>query len=972
MDRFDANRIFERLREVNTLANIQRQQENKKILRFFYLLRDDIFISKDRTKFFDYIVPVVPVIDSSNSYDQFIDHFKKSGLLKKFDESFLQGLSLYIDDMRLLKNIHNEFVIYYNRLNTTELDCNKMLAIIAYKNLFPRDFADLQLNQGFVFTLFNKKETFIESEIAATKEMIKETQHRISSLKNEKLISMRELNAVFADRYLSGYHWNQYGDNELADFVLRNLNSNTRKEYDSRKQALEDKIADNCAQLTQEAYELEHKLSAIRSKQLHQIVTRDNIDEIFSITSTNEIGEVTDFNDIKSSEYFDLLKYLIRNGYIDETYADYMTYFYENSLSRIDKTFLRSVTDKKAKEYTYQLKSPQMVVSRLRLVDFDQEEILNFDLLTFLLRTQSYTEYLERFLKQLKDTENFKFIGAYFDATNEMPAFIKCLNAKWTEIFNSALRRNGLTEQQIRQYSIFSLYYSDDNIIKNVNEGNCLCDYISNADDYLAINNPNIDKLIHGFKLLGVSFKSFNYDVLNKELFNAVYEKSLYEINANNLQLIMTKVLGIEKNEDIIHKNYTILCSYPDSEVTQYIDRNINEYFDVILQMSNGTINDDEEVVITVLNNQDLDTEYKKSYISVLQTTIASIKEVTDSTLWSSLLDSGIIKYSEQNIIDYYNVFKLDKSVISFINKGKNTLNFSKGNYDDDIKKVLFSDVVKCDSINDSKYKQILTTLRCSYTSFSIENISFTKMNILIDAGIIEMTVDNLKFLRENYPEHKYPFIKKNIDKYIEIMSDELFSQEELLKILDWNISDEAKISLLQFSDEPVTVVNKNYPTPVCVYILDNNLERSDLMPLFSSFEQWQGLVQDKIFDYAIDNIASIINNPDNVSKKLLDELFDAEQLDKEVKINLLIALMSTINSNRIKEILVLLKLENYIKIFDARTKPQFEISNESEKLLEAFRENGFIQDYMESSKNEGYYTITRVNSTKTLPQELL
>ena len=130
-----------------------------------------------------------------------------------------------------------------------------MLAIIAYKNLFPRDFADLQLNHGFVFTLFNKKETFIESEIAATKEMIKETQHRISSLKNEKLISMRELNAVFADRYLSGYHWNQYGDNELADFVLRNLNSNTRKEYDSRKQALEDKIADNCAQLTQEAYE---------------------------------------------------------------------------------------------------------------------------------------------------------------------------------------------------------------------------------------------------------------------------------------------------------------------------------------------------------------------------------------------------------------------------------------------------------------------------------------------------------------------------------------------------------------------------------------------------------------------------------------------------------------------------------------------------------------------------------------------
>lgn len=43
MDRFNANRIFERLREVNTLANNQLQKENKKVLRFFYLLCDDIF-----------------------------------------------------------------------------------------------------------------------------------------------------------------------------------------------------------------------------------------------------------------------------------------------------------------------------------------------------------------------------------------------------------------------------------------------------------------------------------------------------------------------------------------------------------------------------------------------------------------------------------------------------------------------------------------------------------------------------------------------------------------------------------------------------------------------------------------------------------------------------------------------------------------------------------------------------------------
>lgn len=224
-----------------------------------------------------------------------------------------------------------------------------------------------------------------------------------------------------------------------------------------KKQALEDKLHEKCDELNQEIINLEQKIIEIKNRQLHQIITRDNIDTIFSITSTNEIGKVTEFNEIKSSEYFDLLKYLIRNGYIDETYADYMTYFYEYSLSRIDKTFLRSVTDKKAKEYTYKLKNPKLVVSRLRLVDFDQEETLNFDLFTYLLQT-SRIDYIERLIDQLKGTKNFKFVGAYFDVTTELPAYIKCLNLRWSEIFSTALNEKLLTEKNYAgiQYFLFT------------------------------------------------------------------------------------------------------------------------------------------------------------------------------------------------------------------------------------------------------------------------------------------------------------------------------------------------------------------------------------------------------------------------------------------------------------------------------------------------------------------------------------
>lgn len=145
MDRFNSNLIFERLREVNHLVNLQKAKKLKsgtpyKPLRFFYLLKDDVFVTKERTKFFDFIIPIVPVLDGSNSYDQFIRHLKRGNIYEKFDDTFLQRLSLYIDDMRVLKNVYNEFLVYMNRLNNTDLSWDKMLAMIVYKNVFPRIF----------------------------------------------------------------------------------------------------------------------------------------------------------------------------------------------------------------------------------------------------------------------------------------------------------------------------------------------------------------------------------------------------------------------------------------------------------------------------------------------------------------------------------------------------------------------------------------------------------------------------------------------------------------------------------------------------------------------------------------------------------------------------------------------------------------------------------------------------------------
>ena len=68
-----------------------------------------------------------------------------------------------------------------------------------------------------------------------------------------------------------------------------------------------------------------------------------------------------------------------------------------------------------------------------------------------------------------------------------------------------------------------------------------------------------------------------------------------------------------------------VLCSNSDSAITQYVNQNINKYFDVILKISNGTSCDEENVAVAVLNDTNLTTERKQHYISGLRTTITFI-----------------------------------------------------------------------------------------------------------------------------------------------------------------------------------------------------------------------------------------------------------------------------------------------------------------------------------------------------------
>jgi hypothetical protein len=158
LDRFKEPEIFTKLRELNTLLNQNRGI--KRDIQFIYALKDSMFVVNDRTKFFDFILPVVPVTGTANSEDEFIARNQKLRPELTVDKSLLRDISQFITDPRTINNTFNEYVIYKTAINNANLDCSQLFSLVLYKNIFVKDYDDLHYGKGMLYDVLTHTEEY--------------------------------------------------------------------------------------------------------------------------------------------------------------------------------------------------------------------------------------------------------------------------------------------------------------------------------------------------------------------------------------------------------------------------------------------------------------------------------------------------------------------------------------------------------------------------------------------------------------------------------------------------------------------------------------------------------------------------------------------------------------------------------------------------------------------------------------------
>jgi len=262
LDRFDNTNIFTKLRELNILLNNADSLINKPAykdfgIKFLYAVGDDLFNDKkERVKFFEYIIPVIPFINSSNANEQLKTLIKESDLEENiFSNEFISDITTFIDDidMRLLINIFHEFVIYRNILKPDILNGKEaeLFSMITYKNIEPEDFNLLNCKEGKLYKLIHNKESYIEKLITNINDKIDVKEKIILDIQAETISNIKELRRIYINQILTKLpntpiYINELGINKfLEDTEFDDLIKNEYLSYKWRHQNYSDSQSTN-------------------------------------------------------------------------------------------------------------------------------------------------------------------------------------------------------------------------------------------------------------------------------------------------------------------------------------------------------------------------------------------------------------------------------------------------------------------------------------------------------------------------------------------------------------------------------------------------------------------------------------------------------------------------------------------------------------------------------------------------------
>lgn len=677
LDRFQDAQIFDSLRELNQILNndpklrhtestIQKisqrlhfspsaEEKNSQSsipIQFVYAIHDAIFSNQyvladeqvsnkeslshsfSRAKFFDLIIPVMPFVSASNSYQIALETLED--VLDANDPQMINLLELVADaipDKRTWINIRNEFIVYREHLfvqspegrftSKLGLDESHLLAFIIYKNCYLDDSVKIHDGKSKLDYFYNNARELAKQKLSNLIDQNHKLEDQISRFTDESNAEKRALELKAKLCHFMALIADTTEDNE--DSLRVGLNANNVSDA-STPQAWRELTG--CEETDQVYVEYDYHWTRITRLIPYSLLKRvidtsldiGQWEESQKINLTNKNADLSKtIEDLRSGDWAFILQFeesqtkesqtsldkdfyalldgntsllyrLISHGWIGQDYMLYSTIYTDEGITRNALNFILHHIDGNNPDYQFKLddEDSEDALRRIRRKDkaiFHQHRVLNIDLLHYMLshcddsETNQDTDQIIEMLSPL-DNETSEFVSAYLDRLDDKANALLDKMASRSQKLLSFLAQRGTTGTDMLCRHLDVAFHHLSREIQYTVDGN-LADFLQNHWRSISIFRDSniapalvepIVQILNDGKVRIDSLSELGYKDSSSGLRYPCVEQNLYVFSRGNLETALDTISQSDNNQD---GSYSVCNRLPALNMIMHISRTV-------------------------------------------------------------------------------------------------------------------------------------------------------------------------------------------------------------------------------------------------------------------------------------------------------------------------------------------------------------------------------------------------------------
>lgn len=821
LDRFNDPYIFETLRELNILLNNSKQIDPK-VITFVYAIKDSIFeqLGKlsingvkltdeeirrlavtNRTKFFDVVIPVVPFISHRNARDLVSKEMKSSGFT--IDKALIDLIAKHMVDMRLIKNVHNEFGVFKQKIlgpsRLDELKPQPLFAMVVYKNLNMADFEKVKEGTSKLDDVYADFRVLVNKQISSADRAIRVAQgklRRLDSIESrsqalgdqlEEYVArlLRHAGQTIEKATLTlsagitpaelreSQFWKTWLNDEALKLTVayqtsvnvnyygqQTVNQSLTLSLDDVRTALDDPLAldeweaaDTKALQTtiEENAELRKFLKSATMEQLAErgdLFKTDHGVESFAAMAERHLGK-------------GLALDLVESGYIDRNFSLYVSLYYDDTVTACARNYILHSVETNTVDVNADIGTGPEIDAMLEEAGdtiFAERSIYNIQLLDHLLAKGDAR--LDRSMRLIATdgAEEREIRAAYFSNGSHVEALVVRLAPLWAGVFSFLLsdesvaegQRIGLIDAALGSISDKISYEADATLGEFIRSN-----YRELATLAGAKHVASIESVLTVLKKAKARFASL--EALSGELKPGAIKESLYDLTEANL------TVALDGEENLSLDNIRSV----NESVFHFVVENLGTYVE-IQQHSKATEHtiDDHKNFVSVLNeladNKPGDVmAVVKGAAPVIVTKITALNE----KLWPVVAETENLQANYANITEYIDrLGGIDDELAATLNASTVVVDLDAA--DEPGKRALALAIVESEAVGNekrvvlAKSLGLASPLLVSELSLADEDPSLT--GLLLKANLIEDSAESFDALGEASWTVKRAFIQSS------------------------------------------------------------------------------------------------------------------------------------------------------------------------------------------------------------------